>query len=182
MEAAPEGDAVMADRQGNVEWRAAANPTKNCDTELRTYSGAVRMLFRYLLLSGLLIGLGWGLFAVRIGERSLYSHLRSAEQGRITAIIADIKKDLQARLDRQTRAKTKTAEKKKKSTGKKRARQAKKDRDRKAEKLAKAAKVASRAPRSRNDPPEKTRTDEHISKQQEKSLDELLTARIRNRR
>lgn len=59
----------------------------------------VRALLRYLLISGVVVGVACGLFVVRIGDRSLFGHLRSMTGGEVGTVIERIKADLDDRLE-----------------------------------------------------------------------------------
>jgi hypothetical protein len=58
----------------------------------------VRTLLRYLLVSGAVVGLAFGLFVLRIGDRSIFGHLRSLGQSDFDSAMAAVKSEVDQRL------------------------------------------------------------------------------------
>lgn len=136
-------------------------------------------LFRYLLFCGVLIAAAWGFFSVKVGDRTLYAHARQMSGGRVDNVIARFKKELAAEAAKDAP---------KEATVKK----AKQQRERRVSKLREAAKLAGSDPsptrekdgakvaeKKKKGPKKKTVVDERIRPEDEKALDDLLTARVR---
>jgi hypothetical protein len=60
----------------------------------------VRALIRYLLITGILVGLAWGCFALPIRGRTVFGHIRALGESRMSTVLARIKADLDARIAR----------------------------------------------------------------------------------
>ena len=58
----------------------------------------VRTVLRYLLISGVVVGLAWAGFAVKIGDRSLFGHLRTMSGADVGDIWTRLQSDLETRL------------------------------------------------------------------------------------
>jgi len=80
---------------------------------------SVRTLLRYLMVCGLAVGLAWGLFVVRVGDRTVFGHVRHALDKPVGDVWAQLKSGTDTRLDELNGA---TAdERKKKQTSRARA-------------------------------------------------------------
>jgi hypothetical protein len=50
------------------------------------------------VITGILVGLAWGGFALKIRGRTVFGHLRALGESRMTSVLARIKADLDARI------------------------------------------------------------------------------------
>lgn len=129
----------------------------------------VRFLVRYLLLSGLVIGLACGLFVIRFGDRSLFGHLRSLGADDMDNVLAGFKAELDERLEElkevnSERPKPKAREAKKKKPASSKAAPAKKKQQQKAPaKPAAHARPALSAAESRSNERQVARLEEASS-------------------
>lgn len=72
----------------------------------------VRTVLRYLLVSGLVVALAWGVFVVRVGGRTLYGHTRALGDADVGNAWTRLKSGLDERLEELNGA---TAEERKKN-------------------------------------------------------------------
>jgi hypothetical protein len=160
-------------------------------------------LFKYLVVCGALVGLAWLSFGVEMGGRTLYGHarsLRSADD--LDNVVARLKRDLagrmvrweaereamKAELERDAPAPKKTSPARPTApaalpppTPKEAKAQVQRVERLKlaAEALRATAPKSEPAPRPKSaPPPKKTYVDGQLSADEEKALDDLLTARV----
>jgi hypothetical protein len=140
------------------------------------------MLFRYLLISGVVLGLAVAAFVVRIGGRTPYGHLRQLSQGRFDNVLAEIQAGLDDRLAQFREIVADTRKKKAESpkkAGPAKARPAPSEKQREAgvEKLRQASKKTHA--RSGDLAKKKaTRVGDKVSPAEEQALERLLTTRV----
>lgn len=132
------------------------------------------------------MGLAYTLFVVRIGDRSVFGHLRTAGADEVGHVLARIKANLEERLAELRDAnaprgkqpvpakKAKPAPKKvpapKLSVAEQRANERQVQKLRDAQKLL----VSSRASPEKREPPKRTVVDEHIADREKKAMTRLL--------
>ena len=128
-------------------------------------------LLRYLLITSTLVGIAWACFAVRVGDRTVFGHLRAMTDTHAGSLIARIRDEIDEQT-KSTKAKPPAAKAKPKS----------RPADRRVARLDAASKAVKGRKRHRRAKPaatkRKTRIDERISPKEETALDELLDARI----
>lgn len=141
-------------------------------------------LFRYLIISGIVLGLAVSAFVVRIDGRTPYGHLRQLGQGRFDNVLAEIQAGLDERLEQFREIVEKPGSKKapKRSSSKKpsppKAKPIPAERRREAgvERLREASTTISAKP-STLSKKKATRVDDKVSPEQERALERLLTSR-----
>lgn len=142
-------------------------------------------MFRYLLVSGVVLGLAVSAFVVRIDGRTVYGHLRQLGQGRFENVLAEIHAGLDDRLRQFREIVDRSA--KKRSAPKKAAPvktappPAEKRREAGIERLRQAAEKTG--PRTTQGTPalatkKSTRVGDKVSPAEEKALERLLTTRV----
>jgi hypothetical protein len=133
----------------------------------------VRALLRYLSITGILVALAWGCFAVPIHGRTLFGHVRSLGDSKVETLLGRIKADLDERILRRE-AEKREYEHRKVSVAKLEppppvAPVAHRARKPEAVENARPAVVRPGAPR-------RTHIDERIPAHAEKTIDALVTA------
>lgn len=123
----------------------------------------VRALLRYLLITGLLMLLAFGLFAVPFRGRTLFGHLRATSGEDVQQILAEMRDELDARKKADQAEPTKTSE------------------ARVADLRSKSAKVSFHG-KSAQSSEKKTKIDENVSGREKRALDQLLTSRLNDKR
>ncbi|MCC7385721.1 MAG: hypothetical protein IT384_27980 [Deltaproteobacteria bacterium] len=156
----------------------------------------MRTLLRYLLFSGIAVGLAYTLFVVRVGDRSVFGHLRTAGGDEVGHVLARIKANLEERLAELRDAnaprgkqpvppkKAKPAPKKERTpkltVAEQRANEQRvneqRANERQVQKLREAQKllVSSRASPAKREPPKRTVIDERIADREKKAMTRLL--------
>ena len=159
-----------------------ARRTETCAPTCATYAGGVGTLFRYLLISGVVLGLAVSAFVVRIQGRTAYGHLRQLSQGRFDSVLAEIQSGLDERLAQFREIVDDTRKKrpqspKKSAPAKTRPSPNEKQREAGVEKLRQASAKTSARPGGLAEK-KATRIEDAASPAEEKALDRLLTNRI----
>ncbi len=139
----------------------------------------MRTILRYLLIWGTLVLTVWLVFGYQIGNRSIYSHLLMLREGPVTNILGQFRSEFESSKRLKP---VQTAKVKAKPTAPS-AKMARRIQDRRVKKLKMAAKKANLVQKRKRPSPtvnrtEKTKIDDRISTEDEKALDELLTARL----
>ena len=137
----------------------------------------VKTILRYLLICGSLVLTVWLTFGLQINKRSIYSHLMSLRDKPATDLIGQIRSEFESRTQKKTEPKAKVTSKAKLDSKEK----ARKVQDLRVKKLKIAAnkvKSAKPKPKKKSKPKKKTKVDSGISVEDEKALDDLLTARL----
>lgn len=143
-------------------------------------------MFRYLLVSGVVLGLAVAAFVVRIEGRTAYGHLRQLSQGRFESVLAEIHAGLDDRLQQfreivERSSEKKAAPKKKKAPVKAAPAPTEKRREAGVERLRQAAeKSGSKTTQATPALATKksTRVDDKVSPDEERALERLLTTRV----
>lgn len=148
----------------------------------------MKTILRYLIFSATLVAIAWAVFTVKVGNRSIYSHLRSFNSDTTGQLLTDFRKEFEAKqkkLEKRSSAKKRSPKPKSAS---KETRQTKRQelRVKKLQLAAQKAKLLTKLPKKEKTAkkptprraPAKTRTDNRISVDDEKALDELLSARL----
>ncbi|MEE2901322.1 MAG: hypothetical protein VYC39_03295 [Myxococcota bacterium] len=153
-----------------------------------SYFVGVKTILRYLIFSGALVAITWAVFTVKVGNRSVYSHLRNFNSSQTDTLLSDFRREFEAQQKMLKNVTEKVKSETKPKTKSKELRQAKRQelRVKKLQLAAKKATLLTKLPKkvkpvkkaTKPREPAKTRTDNRISIDDEKALDELLSARL----
>ena len=153
-----------------------------------SYLVGVKTILRYLIFSGTLVAITWAVFTVKVGKRSIYSHLRNFNSSQTDTLLSDFRREFEAQQEMLKNVTAKVKSETKPEPKIKESRKAKRQelRVKKLQLAARKATLLTKLPKkekaakkaTRPQEPAKTRTDNRISMDDEKALDELLSARL----
>ena len=148
----------------------------------------MKTILRYLIFSGTLVAITWAVFTVKVGNRSIYSHLRNFNSSQTDTLLSDFRREFEAQQKMLKNVTEKVKSEPTPTPKIKESRQAQRQelRVKKLQLAAKKATLLTKLPKKEKQvkkstkPREtaKTRTDNRISIDDEKALDELLSARL----